>query len=100
PTAFVLTLSLHDALPISHDGEEKPERLEHPEHGRRRHARIGLGVRQLLLEREERERGVERPREADGRAARVPGMEHVDRPPRERDRKSTRLNSSHLVISY
>src|SRR2546426_8568343 len=35
-------------------------------------------------------RGPRTPRQADSRRARVP----------QRDRKSTRLNSSHLVISY
>src|SRR5256885_12534216 len=60
-TTEIYTLSLHDALPISHR-ESDPRR--HPGN---------LRV----------------PRMRDGRQGFLP-----------RDRKSTRLNSSHLVISY
>src|SRR5947207_7680742 len=70
PTTEISPLSLHDALPISH-----PSRL--PRESRRRWA--------------PRDRG--RP-PSTGRSPR-PG-----RAPPRRDRKSTRLNSSHTVISY
>src|SRR2546429_9806645 len=73
-TTEIYPLSLHDALPIYH-------RDRHA--GRRRHHRRGR--------REDRRRG--------GRhsAGRPPG---AGREGRGRDRKSTRLNSSHGYISY
>src|SRR5256885_14760959 len=75
-TTEIYTLSLHDALPISRAAAP-------PDGGRRL-------------------RGHLRPRSRAGRA-RGRGARH-DGPslPRgaARDRKSTRLNSSHLVISY
>src|SRR2546426_4223067 len=69
-TTEIYTLSLHDALPISHAQSESP-----------------------------------RSGEPGGRGA---GAGEPDQSPRQgsdhrwirRDRKSTRLNSSHLVISY
>src|SRR5437588_8665907 len=61
-TTEIYTLSLHDALPISHRGSE----------------------------------GVLRPIPAGARAGRRPAR----RGPAGGDRKSTRLNSSHTVISY
>src|SRR2546426_2319970 len=77
-TTEIYTLSLHDALPISHtSGTARP--VAPP--GRRsrdtRDSRPGA-------------RPVRRGRCAANRAL----------PRRSRDRKSTRLNSSHLVISY
>src|SRR2546426_7386661 len=76
-TTEIYTLSLHDALPISGQATGRATAV-----GRRAQTRG---------------RGTSRPRrgaaQACGRA-----------PPRggagQRDRKSTRLNSSHLVISY
>src|SRR5256885_12268218 len=62
-TTEIYTLSLHDALPISHGAVLRSH--EQPVHGLRR------------------------------RAGDVPRGDAV-----HRDRKSTRLNSSHLVISY
>src|SRR5256885_4001581 len=78
-TTEIYTLSLHDALPIS-----PRRRGAH----RRRRARAGDG--------------------AAARAARSQRLVPADRPQRRaerrlvdvRDRKSTRLNSSHLVNSY
>src|SRR5437588_10008265 len=61
-TTEIYTLSLHDALPISGVGQERPDSGQPP-------ARSGGG----------------------GRTHRELGR---------RDRKSTRLNSSHTVISY
>src|SRR5256885_7242672 len=72
-TTEIYTLSLHDALPIS-----------------------SVPSQSKMTARTERRRGRRRstrPTKALATRA-VPG---VDRP---RDRKSTRLNSSHLVISY
>src|SRR5256885_12614614 len=63
-TTEIYTLSLHDALPISHP--QKDPRSQHP--------------------RSRQQEGEKS--DGDGRGERL------------RDRKSTRLNSSHLVISY
>src|SRR5256885_10715026 len=82
-TTEIYTLSLHDALPISRGSDD--------DHRRR-------GVRP-------RERRAFPARGPAVRADRVPHDElrqlrpaRLDRP--ETDRKSIRLNSSHLVISY
>src|SRR5256886_9412422 len=80
----IYTLSLHDALPIS-----LPHEVVREVGGGRevlpRGAPHSIGA--------ERERGEERRQDADDRLERVHGGE-------ERDRKSTRLNSSHSQISY
>src|SRR5256885_13188766 len=79
-TTEIYTLSLHDALPIS-QAEKAQERLEDD---RGRHQIGGLdddrpeGVRQDVARQDH----------------------HVGGADRAGDRKSTRLNSSHLVISY
>src|SRR5688500_20127186 len=80
--SFIDTLSLHDALPIS----GAPDRAHNQAGGIARHQR-GASV----------ESPAARKREEAGR-----GEESRDRhgQPGGRDRKSTRLNSSHLVISY
>src|SRR5690242_20912211 len=70
PTTEIYTLSLHDALPICTRGDE-----------RRENQTAGLSVREL-------DRAHE-PAHARGRALERTG-----------DRKSTRLNSSHMSISY
>src|SRR5256885_10735629 len=70
-TTEIYTLSLHDALPISDaHGQRSGRRARH------------------------------RPRPAGSAAdsRRAPAARRAGRP--DRDRKSTRLNSSHLVISY
>src|SRR2546426_12384361 len=66
-TTEIYTLSLHDALPICHQGGE------------------GRGAAECRRQR----RGARRRAEAAQGELRLRG-----------DRKSTRLNSSHLVISY
>src|SRR5205807_3450106 len=76
PSTEIYTLSLHDALPISPRRRQLPRardrrRADSPHEGRR-----GDGARVHQ---------------------RVSSSRHA---PRRRDRKSTRLNSSHLVISY
>src|SRR5256885_15822695 len=75
-TTEIYTLSLHDALPISDGAQRAPART--PSRPRRQRPRGSTRVA--------RRRGA---RGFPGRAV-----------PRSRDRKSTRLNSSHLVISY
>src|SRR2546426_1905140 len=71
-TTEIYTLSLHDALPISAVAQESDEPADRAPRQWRRAARRSLHVHEQPL----------LPREA------------------RLDRKSTRLNSSHLVISY
>src|SRR5258708_17650330 len=73
-TTEIYTLSLHDALPIS------PRRRA----AQRRAGRAGLGPR----------RAAAAPPRAWTRLAALPGRQLSP------DRKSTRLNSSHQIISY
>src|SRR5690606_40477917 len=85
PTASY-TLSLHDALPIYSVGSDvdhvRPEQLDHLKHGGARGVVCpDLDEQQLTLD---RVLGVE-----------LDDLQHVDQ-----DRKSTRLNSSHVKISY
>src|SRR5207248_9414627 len=81
-TTMIYTLSLHDALPISlqsqrGEGESNRARGTGRERVRRRRA-LGGNV-----------------------AARCAGVDPLERTDvRDRDRKSTRLNSSHRTISY
>src|SRR5256885_10960993 len=80
-TTEIYTLSLHDALPISDLAREQVARqaldAARP---------VGVGAEV------DRERHRERVQAERGRG--------FGDAPRRRDRKSTRLNSSHLVISY
>src|SRR5256885_5234561 len=76
-TTEIYTLSLHDALPIY-----LQERRRHP------------GAARL------RARDVPRDDDRSGLRAQRPRRSERDRYDRDADRKSTRLNSSHLVISY
>src|SRR5438034_7604977 len=77
-TTQIYTLSLHDALPISVDAT-----ADFGATGDRGSPLPGRGRRGARPRRADRARGVR------ARAR-----------PRRRDRKSTRLNSSHTVISY
>src|SRR3712207_8673390 len=77
-TTEIYTLSLHDALPISLRAGGQGERLREPDFP----AVVRYGAGRGGEERRRRRRDVE-----DGRR-------------QERDRKSTRLNSSHANISY
>src|SRR5256885_4106176 len=74
-TTEIYTLSLHDALPI----------YLVLLHGRHQIVDGGRGDREIG---------------AEGGGARIPGGGEQRQVVGERDRKSTRLNSSHLVISY
>src|SRR2546426_2192789 len=82
-TTEIYTLSLHDALPISPGRRRRarPRRLRRGEHGQQ--SRVGRRPR--------RRGGDDAAAHPRGRPVRGFGI---------RDRKSTRLNSSHLVISY
>src|SRR5205814_7760632 len=79
--AAIYTLSLHDALPICDDVD---------------HARRQVGLLADLGEQQRGQRRRLRRLQHHGVAA---GQRRGDLP-REQDRKSTRLNSSHLGISY
>src|SRR5258708_22439205 len=81
-TTEIYTLSLHDALPILAPVVAPRDR---PARARTRHG----GLRELP-----RPTRRERPRRARRRGDRV------HRVSSRRDRKSTRLNSSHQIISY
>src|SRR3712207_9515552 len=72
-TTEIYTLSLHDALPI---------------------------WRQLFAPNQDRTKGLDRSAGQGDAQDSDPERRHEDRPLRPRDRKSTRLNSSHANISY
>src|SRR5205807_9639123 len=74
-TTEIYTLSLHDALPIYKIKQRVDEYA-------------AAGATRVVLNPIRAPEGI------------VPGMEWNAHPDLERDRKSTRLNSSHLVISY
>src|SRR5204863_7616704 len=80
PTTEIYTLSLHDALPISR---------------RRPRARANADGRD-----DRPERGAAKIRNTPARRARRNPRGRGVRAPRIPDRKSTRLNSSHVEISY
>src|SRR5205807_9811081 len=91
-TPALSTLSLHDALPILAAAASA-------HHFRAHHAEAGVG---LLLDRLLARRRVEG-RPAAARVVLRVGDEQLGSAARavvRADRKSTRLNSSHLVISY
>src|SRR5207302_10124710 len=81
-TPGIYTLSLHDALPISHlvDQDAHVEVDRHPGDG---------------LELVERAAGV-----AESAAGKLGHRDAAGGDQRREDRKSTRLNSSHVKISY
>src|SRR5205814_4859140 len=96
PTTVSYTLSLHDALPISFLDSLLDVNM-----------RIGVGGN--LREMRDAQHLERRPQRAQLAADHVrhapanPGIDLVENQARrrgERDRKSTRLNSSHLGISY
>src|SRR5207249_11152376 len=81
------TLSLHDALPISHREEEQPaDRDEVP-------VEVDQRVEQVSAR-----RNADRDRRRPLRALEPSNDPHHAHP--RGDRKSTRLNSSHVSISY
>src|SRR2546426_4984647 len=77
-TTEIYTLSLHDALPICPDGEVEAACDQHEGHPHGDHAERRVLAEDVL----------------EVRAREEAGLRH------RTDRKSTRLNSSHLVISY
>src|SRR5207253_10832106 len=92
------TLSLHDALPISRGARGRRDRAEPDDRAPRRRGlvpirgrrRLDLPCAALRLDERLRPRALRRGRDA------APGAGA----PLDRDRKSTRLNSSHVAISY
>src|SRR5438874_6278155 len=88
-TPDIYTLSLHDALPICflQVRESVPDVAAEGE--------IGRALRSLLLPRVRASRGA-----ALRRRTPLPRDRPFPLPLRGRDRKSTRLNSSHVEISY
>src|SRR5699024_11355834 len=93
PTAptEIYTLSLHDALPIFDEVAAAEQRAEHgqrPEAGKAVDRLLGLVLDQAGHCHRAARRNLQRGLGAAG----------LDR--RDRDRKSTRLNSSHVSISY
>src|SRR5439155_25255795 len=99
PTPDISTLSLHDALPISPPGPDDRHGHARARHrgprGARRHP-AGWGHRHRPAP--GRLGAVSR-----GGPARAPDDPHAEVEERlfaARDRKSTRLNSSHVAISY
>src|SRR5205807_5718474 len=93
--AWIYTLSLHDALPIY---PAPRARRQHRIDVVRRRDPLVLNL-QLLVERVGRSRPVVEPEKADVGAA-LGERRQQRQQVAFRDRKSTRLNSSHLVISY
>src|SRR5262245_63149103 len=89
PTTDLYTLSLHDALPISpaEQAAAFPPRISQPRNTRRpqRHCRPDAACRRVLFR-----------ATCGGRLCGEPAPQ----PGPSVDRKSTRLNSSHLGISY
>src|SRR5256885_15898141 len=80
-TTEIYTLSLHDALPISDGADRKTARIRH----RAADLKNYLGRTIAYTRRRQQSRA---------------GFSYSTDPPGSGDRKSTRLNSSHLVISY
>src|SRR5205814_10005840 len=97
PHSLICALSLHDALPISSERERAPHHVTKADHrflesahlssfrmtSRRPWAIVGARRRSRLV---------------SPRPLSLPGR--IRRPSAHSDRKSTRLNSSHLGISY
>src|SRR5205807_9272688 len=98
PPTRIYTLSLHDALPISpEDGgilaAEHPAAARERGGERNRTAFPSQGTYTAASHPTESPRGTATTRLA-------PQTDHRAESYRHQDRKSTRLNSSHLVISY
>src|SRR5690606_40456485 len=88
PTLTISPLSLHDALPISEQRvEERSDEGHEPGQRDPHHRRAGVALV---------EDGVPRSKEGHPDVH----QDHQDGPECGGDRKSTRLNSSHVKISY
>src|SRR5207253_4617034 len=93
------TLSLHDALPIcAHEGVERRRRVGAQARERRR--RLGRDLVQGAHEAVAGERVLAGDAAEQDRAQRVDVGPGADPGRVAADRKSTRLNSSHVAISY
>src|SRR5205807_6192337 len=85
-TTEIYPLSLHDALPISRDEPRQRRQL-------RQRKEPKIDVRRTFAH--DRDRAAHHAGRSQDQV--VGGQQEPDQ---QRDRKSTRLNSSHLVISY
>src|SRR5690606_41734834 len=92
PPTGTSTLSLHDALPICGRRPERPELVQElvPSREQGDHRAVARALR-----REKRRDDLAHDRPGRRRRGRIRENEG-----REQDRKSTRLNSSHVKISY
>src|SRR5205807_5617212 len=100
PTAALYTLSLHDALPIWALGVSPEETGRGGEDLGERRRIGGRRHRQLAGARVPGRRGERLPREGGALGGHRPTRPGAGGARSPLDRKSTRLNSSHLVISY
>src|SRR5207253_6833202 len=95
--ALVYTLSLHDALPICRQGFVRGWRRaaadENP---------VGAWIPARLVHDRDgpHDRAEPQEREVESGSGRGPAGRQAALENRRRDRKSTRLNSSHVAISY
>src|SRR5207253_10977213 len=95
PTSYLSPLSLHDALPISLRATALPPRAHRRRVRARRHDPDT--PRQPVRQREPPRHLPDARRQVD----RALGLDaRLGQGPEREDRKSTRLNSSHVAISY
>src|SRR5207244_11407266 len=93
PPSSAYTLSLHDALPIFNRDPEIRQILDE--------LRTRGGAAERLVFSAERARGLQNEAfDLPALRARGYAYERLDQLTMELDRKSTRLNSSHQIISY
>src|SRR5690606_41646901 len=97
PGIAIYALSLHDALPISARPVGGGTGAADTWHGDARRRRGGRRRRRVSGSSERPFHGAER---RDAVLGRGMGREQVVHPRAREDRKSTRLNSSHVKISY
>src|SRR3712207_8354973 len=88
-TTEIYTLSLHDALPIFVRPPREPVRKQNGD-------RVATRAERAAVVDALRPRVVD----ADGPESRLHGLREAQNNTRRRDRKSTRLNSSHANTSY
>src|SRR5690606_41492341 len=98
PPPAIYTLSLHDALPILSDRESRRILAQRKESRGACAANAGLRIGRGPCGRSRVRRKRGSLRAIAGRER--PGRSRVQRLRSRRDRKSTRLNSSHVKISY
>src|SRR5207253_9394227 len=96
PTTESYTLSLHDALPIYAGRAHRATGAKRPDHAPT-HALIEMWIK-LLRERAKAEQG--NCQQVEQSKAQCSFDHRLWSPSEQEDRKSTRLNSSHVAISY